>query len=57
MALQYVQPAQDAISASVPIARLTDERAKEIVEALRSVGDRMSRAVRPLANGEKWFAG
>ena len=57
VALHYVQPAQDAISASVPIARLTDERAKEIVEALRSVADKMSRVVRPLANGEKWFAG
>ena len=55
--LHYVQPAQDAISASVPIARLTDERTREIVEALRSVGDKMTRVARSLANGEKWFAG
>jgi len=57
VALRYMRPAQDAISASVPVARLTEEREREIVEALRTVGDKVSRVVRPLANGDKWFAG
>jgi DNA-binding IclR family transcriptional regulator len=50
-----MQPAQDAISASIPVVRLTREREGEIVEALRTVGDKVSRVIRPLANG--WFAG
>ena len=57
VALHYVQPAQDAISASVPVGRLTAEREREIVDALRLVGDKVSRVVRPLANGDKWFSG
>jgi hypothetical protein len=48
VALHYARPAQDAISASVPIARLTDEREREIVEALRTVGDKASRVVRSM---------
>ncbi|MET0703868.1 MAG: IclR family transcriptional regulator [Mycobacterium sp.] len=56
VSLRYTRPAQDAISASVPIARLTPEREQEIVEALRTVCDKVSRVVRPLANGDKWFA-
>ncbi len=55
-ALRYCQPAQDAISASVPVDRLTPSREREIVEALRAMGDKVSRVVRPLANGDKWFA-
>lgn len=55
VALRYAQPAQDAISASVPLARLTPAREDEIVEALRTVGDKVSRVVRPVANGDKWF--
>ena len=54
--LRYASPAQDAISASVPLARLTPEREREIVEALRTVGDKVSRVVRPVANGDRWFA-
>ena len=54
--LRYCQPAQDAISASVPLDRLTPQREREIVEALRTMGDKVSRVVRPLANGDKWFA-
>jgi DNA-binding IclR family transcriptional regulator len=57
VALHYVQPAQDAISASIPVRRLTAPREREIVDALRMVGDKVSRVVRPLANGDKWFAG
>lgn len=54
--LRYRHPAQDAISASVPLSRLTPEREREIVEALRTVCDKVSRVVRPVANGDKWFA-
>jgi DNA-binding IclR family transcriptional regulator len=48
VALHYVRPPQDAISASVPITRLTGEREHEIVEALRAVGDKASRVVRSM---------
>jgi DNA-binding IclR family transcriptional regulator len=48
VALRYVQPAQDALSASVPIGRLTAEREREIVEALRTVGDKASRVARSM---------
>jgi hypothetical protein len=54
--VRYCQPAQDAISASVPVGRLTPHREREIVDALCAMGDKVSRVVRPLANGDKWFA-
>ena len=57
VALHYVRPAQDAISASVAVGRLTAEREREIVDALRLVGDKVSRVVRPLASSDKWFSG
>lgn len=57
VALRYLKPAQDAISASVPVGRLTDERQRAMIEALLEVGDKVSRVIRPVANGEKWFAG
>lgn len=56
VALRYATPAQDAISASIPIARLTAQREREVIEALCSVGDKVSRVLRPVANGDKWFA-
>ncbi|MDF2823713.1 MAG: IclR-family protein transcriptional regulator [Mycobacterium sp.] len=56
VALRYTQPAQDAISASVPLSRLTPDREAEIVQALHTVCDKVSRVVRPVANGDKWFA-
>jgi DNA-binding IclR family transcriptional regulator len=56
VSLRYTRPAQDAISASVPITRLTPQRERDIVEALRTVCDKVSRVVRPVANGDKWFA-
>ena len=56
VALRYCRPAQDAISASVPLDRLTPQREREIADALRTMGDKVSRVVRPLANGDKWFA-
>jgi DNA-binding IclR family transcriptional regulator len=54
--LGYTRPAQDAISVSVPVARLTPERERTVVEALCSVGDKVTRVLRPVANGDKWFA-
>ena len=54
--LRYCRPAQDAISASVPVDRLTPQRERDIVDALRTMGDKVSRVVRPLANGDRWFA-
>lgn len=56
VALHYARPAQDAISASVPLARLTPQRERELVEGLRAVGDKVTRVLRPVANGDKWFA-
>lgn len=56
VALPYVRPAQDAISVSVPVDRLTAQRERELVDALRMVCDKATRVVRPLANGDKWFA-
>jgi len=56
VALRYCRPAQDAISASVPVGRLNPQREREIVDALCAMGDKVSRVVRPLANGDKWFA-
>ena len=53
--LRYTRPAQDAISASVPLSRLTAEREQALVEALCAVGDKVSRVLRPVANGDKWF--
>lgn len=55
VALRYTRPAQDAISASVPLARLTPAREREIVDALCAVGDKVTRVLRPVANGDKWF--
>ncbi|PRC47098.1 IclR family transcriptional regulator, partial [Mycobacterium sp. ITM-2017-0098] len=54
--LRYCRPAQDAISASVPVDRLDPQRERDIIDALRTMGDKVSRVVRPLANGDKWFA-
>lgn len=55
VALRYTRPAQDAISASVPLARLAPAREREIVDALCAVGDKVTRVLRPVANGDKWF--
>ena len=56
VALRYCSPPQDAISASIPVERLNPQREREIVDALRAMGDKVSRVVRPLANGDRWFA-
>jgi DNA-binding IclR family transcriptional regulator len=55
VALRYTWPAQDAISASVPVSRLNGERERALVEALCAVGDKVTRVLRPVANGDKWF--
>jgi DNA-binding IclR family transcriptional regulator len=47
--LRYSRPAQDAISVSVPVARLTADREAGLIEALCAVGDKVSRVLRPVA--------
>jgi DNA-binding IclR family transcriptional regulator len=54
MALHYAEPATDAISASVPMARLNPEREAEIVAALRQVSDKIARVVGPMSNSLAW---
>jgi DNA-binding IclR family transcriptional regulator len=54
VALHYTEPAIDAISASVPMARLTPEREQEIVAALRQVGDKVTRVVGPMSGSYTW---
>lgn len=56
VALHYARPAQDAISVSIPLARHDATRERELIEALCSVGDKVTRVLRPVANGDKWFA-
>ncbi|MDX1871238.1 IclR family transcriptional regulator [Mycolicibacterium sp. 120266] len=47
--LRYSRPVQDAISVSVPVARLTADREVGLIEALCATGDKVSRVLRPLA--------
>lgn len=54
--LRYCRPAQDAISASVPVDRLTPQRERDLIDALQTQGDKVTRVVRPVANGDRWFA-
>ncbi len=54
VALHYAEPATDAISASVPIARLTPERETEIIATLRQVSDRITRVVGPMSGALTW---
>ena len=54
--LRYCKPAQDAISASVPVERLNPQRERDLIDALQTLGDKVTRVVRPVANGDKWFA-
>ncbi|WP_123027654.1 IclR family transcriptional regulator [Mycolicibacterium stellerae] len=56
VALRYCSPPQDAISVSIPIERLNPQREQALVDAMRATGDKVTRVVRPLANGDKWFA-
>lgn len=54
VALCYVEPATDAISASVPMTRLNPEREAEIIEALRQVSDKIARIVGPISQSVAW---
>ncbi len=51
VAIRYVTPARDAISCSVPIARLTAKKSAAIVEALLAGRDRLERATRAMYQG------
>ncbi|GLY13709.1 IclR family transcriptional regulator [Kineosporia sp. NBRC 101677] len=52
--LHYAEPAADAISASIPIARLTPQREAEVIQALRNAGDRIDRVVSPIMLNTAW---
>jgi DNA-binding IclR family transcriptional regulator len=54
VALYYADVPTDAISASIPIARLDEQRQLEVVEALRQVADRIARVVGPLHSAGGW---
>ena len=54
VALDYDDPVSDAISASIPIARLTPEREAEVIAALRQAADRIVRVVGPIRNSLTW---
>ncbi len=54
VALHYAEPATDAISVSIPMARLNAERESEVVEALRQVSDKISRIVGPMSQSVAW---
>lgn len=46
--LGYSDPPHDAISSSVPLARLTDDREELIVTSLKRAGEKIERAVAPI---------
>ncbi|CAN5670505.1 IclR family transcriptional regulator [soil metagenome] len=54
VALHYVEPATDAISASIPLARLTPEREAEVIDCLRQVSDKIARIVGPMSQSIAW---
>ena len=54
IALEYAQPATDVISASIPIARLSEEREAEIIGLLRAASDRIVRVVAPMQSRITW---
>lgn len=54
IALPYTDPATDAISASVPIARLTEQREEEIVDALRGAAGKITQVVTPVRRNVAW---
>ncbi len=55
VALPYAEPASDAISASIPIARLTEQRQAEVIQALRQAADRIARSAGPLHGATGWL--
>lgn len=54
VALEYADPATDAVSASIPIARLTPEREAEIIAMLRAASDKITRVVAPMQSSIAW---
>ena len=54
VALHHTDPATDAISASIPVARLTEQREAEVVGALRLAGDKLARVVGPMRSSVAW---
>lgn len=52
--LHYVEPATDAISASIPLGRLNPEREEEIISTLRQVSDKITRIVAPMRQSLSW---
>lgn len=54
VALQYAEPATDAISASIPMSRLTPARESEIIDSLRQVADKVARIVGPMSQSIAW---
>ncbi|GAB3807540.1 IclR family transcriptional regulator [Micromonospora zhanjiangensis] len=55
VALHYAEPATDAISVSIPLARLTPQRELEVVEIMRQVQTKIARLVNPMAGGHVWL--
>jgi DNA-binding IclR family transcriptional regulator len=53
-ALPYADPPVDALSASIPLARLSPQRELEIVDIMRQTRDKIARVVHPLTNGRVW---
>jgi DNA-binding IclR family transcriptional regulator len=51
VALPYSDPATDALSVSIPLARLTTQRELEVVDLMRQIRDRITRVVNPLGLG------
>lgn len=54
VALPYAHPATDAISASIPVARLSPEREEEIIALLRGASDKIARVVAPMESRIAW---
>lgn len=53
-ALPYADPPVDALSASIPLARLSPQRELEIVDLMRQTRDKIARVINPLTNGRAW---
>ncbi|WP_328538863.1 IclR family transcriptional regulator [Streptomyces sp. NBC_00344] len=52
--LRYDRPAVDAISCSVPVARMTDEHERQIVATMREVREKIETAVPALPGAPDW---
>lgn len=52
--LRYLQPTSDAISASVPLARLDEAREREVIGALQQAAQRITAIVLPAARTLAW---